>query len=519
MTRKLKGLLIAVLALMLVACNSEGGKPKEAGGKEDTELHVAMAGQPPTIDPAMTAGSTTKQTARHIFETLLAVNSNYLPVPMLAESYDISDDRKTYTFILREGVKFHNGKEMTSEDVVASMNRWISLSPVAKEAFGDSKFESDGDYKVVVQLEQPVFELLDVLASTKQFAGIMPKEVVENAEPDGVKEYIGTGPFKFVEWKQDQYLKLTKFEDYQAVETEADGMSGKKEALVTDLYFDFVADSSTRLAGLQTGEYDVSISVPLDSYEQMKVNPNIKIYKDLYGVLSLIYNKEAGIFSDVNMRRAVNAAINPEEVLLAAVTTEDLYELDNGYMHQNQKNWYSDAGKEEYNLVDADLAKEYLEKAGYNGEEVVLLTTRDFDHQYNAAVVTKEQLEKVGINVRLDVYDFATLLEKEKNPENWDLLTISVSTVTTPSQVLYLTYNQHGFTKDENITGLLKDIKASTSAEESQKIFSELQEYSWKEYLPVSNYGYHYGVFTSTDKVEGMTTFDGPILWNTKVYK
>ena len=114
MTRKLKGLFIAVMALMLVACNSAGDKSQNTSGnaETDTEFRPALSGQPPTLDPVMTAASSTRYTARHIFEQLLTINSNFQPVPMLAESVDMSEDGKTYTFILREGVKFHNDKEM-----------------------------------------------------------------------------------------------------------------------------------------------------------------------------------------------------------------------------------------------------------------------------------------------------------------------------------------------------------------------------------------------------------------------
>ena len=239
----------------------------------------------------------------------------------------------------------------------------------------------------------------------------------------------------------------------------------------------------------------------------------------VYGSMSLIYNKEAGAFTDVNMRQAVNAVIDNEELMLGAFSHEDMYELDNGYMHESQKNWYSDAGKDAYNQVDVELAKEYLQKAGYNGEEIVILTTREYDHQYNASVVLKEQLAKAGINSKIDVYDWATLMEREKDPKNWDIFITGVSTVTTPSQVLYLTYNQHGFTKDEKLAELLKGIKDSTSSEESKKIFNELQEYGAKEFVPVSNLGYYYDFFPASNKVEGLTVLDGPILWNTKVLK
>src|SRR5699024_10996461 len=95
----------------------------------------------------------------------------------------------------------------------------------------------------------------------------------------GVDEFIGTGPFKFEEWKQDQHILLTKNEDYNSVDMEADGLSGKKEAKVAELYFEFVTDSSTQLAGLESGEYDVVDTVPRDNAEQVEANPDLELYK------------------------------------------------------------------------------------------------------------------------------------------------------------------------------------------------------------------------------------------------
>lgn len=150
-----------------------------------------------------------------MFETLVTTDSDYKAVPMLAEFVDISEDNKTYTFKLREGVKFHNGDEMLGEDVIASMERWVEKSSVTGSMFEGATWEADGDYTVVLQLESPSVFVLDTMASQKMAAAIMPKEIVEEADADGVKEYIGTGPYKFVDWKQDQYIHFTKNEDYQ----------------------------------------------------------------------------------------------------------------------------------------------------------------------------------------------------------------------------------------------------------------------------------------------------------------
>src|SRR5690625_129109 len=274
---------------------TEESSKSEKDTSEGGELRVALNAQPPTLDQPMDPAAATRDTSRLMYETLVTIDSNHQAVPMLAKSIDISDDGKIYTFQLREGVKFHNGKEMISEDIVSSMYRWMEKSSITGAIFNDATWEAEDDYTVVLELAQPSVLTLDTMASAKQAAAIMPKEIIEEAPPEGVSEYVGTGPFKFVEWKQDQYIHFTKFDEYQPSEGDADGLAGKKEALVDDIYFDIVTDATTRLSGLQTGQYDIIYQVPYDNYKQVKEDPNMEPYMDAYGELIFIYNKIEGL--------------------------------------------------------------------------------------------------------------------------------------------------------------------------------------------------------------------------------
>ena len=224
----------------------------------------------------MGTATATRDAARPIFETLVTLNSNYEVEPMLAERFEQSEDGLVYTFYLRQGVKFHNGKELKAEDVVASLERWVGKAGRAKNAIGDGKFEILNDYTVQLTLPQPSVGALHVLGATNQFGGIMPKEIAENAPVEGITEYIGTGPFKFVEWKQDQYIHYEKYKEYQSPEGTPNGLAGKREALVDNLYINFVVDGSTRVAGMTTEQYDIGINMPVDNYEQLKSTKNLK---------------------------------------------------------------------------------------------------------------------------------------------------------------------------------------------------------------------------------------------------
>ena len=125
--------------------------------------------------------------------------------------------------------------------------------------------------------------------------------------------------------------------------------------------------------------------------------------------------------------------------MMAAVTNENLFSLTSGYMTSSISNWASDAGSEYYNQNDQEKAKKLLKESGYNNEEFTLITTRDLPHYYNASVVIPDQLTKLGMNVKLEVYDSAGWSDKQNNHlGDWDAVVMGFSTVSTPTQLLAL---------------------------------------------------------------------------------
>jgi peptide/nickel transport system substrate-binding protein len=475
------------------------------------ELNVAYDNQPNSLDAQMSTTLFTRELSRTFYETLVTLNGNYQPVPHLAESYDISDDRKTYTFNLREGVTFHNGKVMAAEDVVASMNRWKEVNSRARRFFEGSTFEATDDSTVVLTMPEAKVDTLHVLASWNT-AVIMPKEVAEAADETGVKEYIGTGPFQFVEWKQDQLVHVTKYDDYKSLDTPASGFTGAKEAMVDDIYFQFVSDPATRGAGLQSGQYDIAMRLSTDDFPRFDADPNIGIAKSYIGFLMMNYNKEAGPFTDVKMRQAINAAVNPSDILLGAYANPEFFELNSSYNIEAQTDWYTEAGAEHYNQNDAEKAQSLLEEAGYDGEEITLLAPRVPEFQ-NAAIVIKSQLESIGVSAKVDTFDFATYAQKRLDPQNWDITVQPFSLNPIPTQWIFFNPNTWGWTDDEELLGLVAEMQDGT-LEEAKELWPSAQERSW-EYLPITKIGdaYSYSAYNA-EAAEGFTTFDQGIFWN-----
>ncbi|MFD1360114.1 ABC transporter substrate-binding protein [Lentibacillus salinarum] len=515
-------ILLMIVAASFIGCSNSSEtdtdsseEASESNHNYEDEMDIAVTAQPPTLDSAMTVSQVALDIGGNVFETLVTLNEDYETVPMLAESIDVSEDGKTYTFNLREGVQFHNGEEMNAEDVVASMNRWLEVSSRANNLLSDANFEEEDTYTVVLNLEESSSDVLTIMAAQTQFPAIMPKEVIESADSEGVSEYIGTGPFKLEEWKQDQYIHLVKYEDYQALEQESSGFAGKKEAFVNDVYYHFVTDHSTRISGIQTGEYDIVDNVPIENYEQLNTMDNVNVHPYAGGTLTMFFNTNEGPLANVEMRQVVNTALNMDEIMLASYVDEELFSLDPGYMNPDQTQWQTDAGSSTYNQGDLEKSKTMLEETGYNGEEITLLTTSDYAEMYDATIVVQEQLRQLGMNVEVANFDFPTFLERKNDPEQWDIFITSNGYNLTPPQLLAVTSDWAGL-EDEKVTELLEKIRGAESDEEASEHWKTLQGHLYDN-LSSTVIGHYNSLVATSDKLEDFDVFEAPIIWNTKV--
>ena len=516
-----KSLLLSFFAILFISgCSSSSsgdggsGGGKDGGEKSGGTLNIAYPTQSSTLDPHATTAEATRDAAKLIYESLLTLNKDYEVIPQLPEKYEVSDDHKTYTFFLRKGVRFHNGKEMKAEDVVASMKKWAEDAP----ELGEHEWAEKDDYTVELRLAKPSALVPIFLADLSRLAAIMPKEVAEAAGPTGAEEYIGTGPFQFVEWKQDEVIRFKKFEDYLPLDGEPDGLGGKKEALVDEINWYLVPDPSTRVNGLLSGQYDYAHYISYDAVEQVKNTPGFVVDIWPYGNEVLVFNKKQGLFSDLRYRQIVNTALDMEVVMSAAFAGPEYYELENSLFLKSQGDWYTDAGREHYNINDKEKAKQLLEEVGYNGEEIIILTSRDYEHHYNAAVATQQELEKIGMHVKLDVYDWPTLLDRRSDPALYDIFFTGFSTTMTPHQFTFLDSRMEwpGWTHIPEIDQLLDDIQAAENQEQAKTLYEKIQQILWEQ-LPVINLGQNSRVSAYSDRVKGFTVQMGPNFWNVSV--
>lgn len=509
------------LFAVLAACsgdddtNSDGTEVAADETNTDATLNIAYSTNLQTLDPHLTTNQSTRDVSRQIFEQLLTLNEQYEVVPSLAESYEVSEDGLTYTFHLREGVRFHNGEEMLAEDEVASMEKWMETSTQGKANLADSEFVEVDDYTVELHTNQASLIIPYVLADTAPFPAIVPKESVESAGETGLEDYIGTGPFQLEEWTTDQYLHLTRFEDYQSRDEEPSGLSGKKEALVRDIYFRIVPDPSTRVAGVATGEYDIAMDIPLDNADQVEAEDGVEAYYSDGGISTYVYNNQSGPFADIKLREAFNTAFNAEEAMTAAYSNSNFFELDSGLALPDQVNWHSTAGDELYSQADIEATADLVEESDYNGEEVTILSTRDYPDHYSLAIVAQQVLEAIGVNAVLDIYDWPTVQEIRTEPDGFDIFPMTFAVRPTLHQLPFLDSKAAypGWTDSEKIDQLLDEITKQSSFEDAFPYVEELQQEVW-DYLPVTKIGNQQDLIAISSDVSGYTDLIGPILWN-----
>lgn len=484
----------------------------------DETLNVVMSSQPATLDTHRDTSEPAANIANHIFETLLSFDSNGDPQPMLAESWEYEDDNKELWFNLRQGVKFHNGNELTAADVKASIERWIENSAYSGKALQGTTVNEIDDYTVQLVFERPMGTVVDLFAHQRgDMLAIMPKSVIDEAEENVIKEYVGTGPFQMENWQQDQYIHLKRYEEYTPVELETDGLAGKKEALVKDLYFTFSTDSNTQLAGLLTNEYDVIYRITPDSIAQLDPNAPVTVESYPGGELNIYYNKAEGLFTDPKAREAVSLVFDSDAILQGLYSDPAYYTLEHNLMGSSQR-WYSEVGKDRYNVRDVDRAKEILEEINYDGEEIVILASSDFKDQYNAGIIMQEQLQQAGFNVKLETYDWPTVFEMRQDPKNFDIHIQTQYTKPVPYIQPYIDSNNVGWTNDPNLDEIVDGLIEASDMNEAQTLYDDLQEWFY-DYRPITLIGNFNVNIATADYVNNVQYYGTPVFWNVSVTK
>jgi peptide/nickel transport system substrate-binding protein len=480
-------------------------------------LKIAEIGEPLTLDiPATTAGLTANITLP-LFEDLFAFDSSWRAQPSLVSGYTVSKDGLTYTFTLRSGVPFHNGKTMTADDVVASLNRWGRVSPYGAVPYKSVESVTATGNTVVMKLKAPSAPLLAFLAFPVGGAAIMPKEIIDAAGTGPIKQYIGTGPYKFVEWAPDRYVHLTRFDQYAARSEPASNMAGRKEALADDIFYYPVSQVATRIAGVQSGDYDIADQISTDAYAQLKQDPRVQPGVVGGAFVLFFFNERQGVMTSEKLRQAVAVAMDMQPIMQATFGAPELYSIEPS-IYPKGTPWYTTAGGNQYNVHNIEQAKQLAKEAGYSGQTIRWLTTQQYDYMFKSTVVAGSQLQQAGFKVDMQVVEWATLLDRRAKVAEWDMFVTSHSFVPDPSLITFFSSAYPGWWDTPEKNALFAQFNAEVNQGKRIQLWAKLQAMMYQE-VPIVRPGGFSSLLLSRKGLPGFQATAWIIPWNVQAVK
>ena len=477
---------------------------------------LAMVAEPQTLDPMASSADLVGTIMQHVFEPLYTFDAQWNVVPMLAESMPrISNGGRTYEIALRKGVMLHSGRELTADDVVASLQRWIEQSSRGK-AVGKvvDSLMAKGPLAVEIVLKEPYAPLAAQLALPSGMAAIMAKESI--AAP--LKDFVGTGPYRFKERKPDQYVLLGRFDRYSARKEPANGYGGRREAAIEELRFVPVPNANTRVEGALAGQYDFADLLPVESLGRLEKagGKTLPIMTPAFGFPYLVLNTREGVAASLPIRQAIQTALGEGEMLAAGFGDTRFFVAEGNHFPKGSP-FYATAGTDQYNQRNAPKAKEAAAKAGYKGEPIRVLTSRQYDFHYNMALLMAEQLKRAGFKVELNVVDWATLVQRRNDSKLWDIYVTHSGQFPEPMlSPPQLGDGAPGWWDSPAKKAALQAFNVETDPARRGALWGRVQQVVYDE-VPYVNVGKFSGLSARSPALDNYRPATWPFFWNARI--
>lgn len=513
-------LCLAMVLTVFVGCSStpateEGASGDAAQGEAaDSEykdtLVYALNTDVQSLDPQIQNDTTSEQVVKMLYNTLLKFEDDGTVVGDLAESWSVSEDKLTWTFNLKQGVKFHNGKELTSADVKATFDRALNAEAGGLRTTEIIKMftavEAPDPYTVTITTDGPYGPMESLMCNMS--LGIMDADYIEQYGLDlgtSVEGENGTGPFKVVSWERDQEIVVERFDDYF-------GTPAKLKTVV----YTVIPEAASRVIALETGEVDVIDKPTNEDLERLEADTEnfTVLRKPTISQRLFRFGCNDPIISNTKVRQAIVYAIDRQAIIDALFTgsaypsTAPLAPVTFGY---------SDLGEIEQDL---ELAKSLLAEAGYpDGFDTKIVTTERYQNGIELAEIISQQLAEIGINAEIEVWEWSAL------SASWNGITAdefdqpifimgagpSMRDADGGLRGLYTTSEtglndrNYGFYSNAEVDALIEQGMQETDQQKRVEIYKEAMEILYRE-DPVAFWLFDmYGLAITSSKVEGVT--------------
>ncbi|MGL5736193.1 MAG: ABC transporter substrate-binding protein [Beijerinckiaceae bacterium] len=470
-------------------------------------IRAVMHGDLRVFDPIWTTANITSYHAAMVYDTLFGTNDKYEPQPQMISKWSLSDDRKTYTFELRDGLKFSDGTPVTAKDCVASIRRWMARDGGGMHMalrLADTPVKDDKTFQCV--MKEPYSLLIEWLAKAGTNVCYVMREKEAQTDPmQQIQTIIGSGPFLFNQGAvvQGQRYVYDKNPNYVPRSEPASHTSGGKVVNVDRVIFENIADEATAIAALRAGEIDFIEYPNVDLIDTLSGDPDIKLE---------VLNKQGQMgwarlnflhppFNNVKARQAMLHLIHPTEVMKATFGNEKYFRgchslFGMGTPMENDANigWYT--GKQNF-----DKARQLIKESGYDGRDVVVLQATNIAYMKNAAELIAQWMREAGFKVSLQASDWGGVVTRravksapEAGQGGWNVFFTSASVNAFGNPVGLSGHAANGekgwfgWPSDEKHEQLRDKWAAAATDAERKAVAREIQENAWN-FVPHAYYG------------------------------
>lgn len=454
-----------LLVMMTVLCACKDGTSQNTSSDSGSvyyggKITVGITQDLDSLDPHKVVAAGTKEVLYNIFEGLIKVDSDGAFVPAVAESYEILDGGLRYNFVLRKNVKFHNGKTVTADDVIYSLERAAGMGdetdviPVSAFSVISEINKTDGGVEVV--LSAPNTELIGFFTSS-----IIPCDYKDQGTAP-----VGTGPFKFVSYEPLTKLVVAKNEDYYI----------EGAPYLDEVTFKICANTDSAFLELLGGSIDIFPYLTSDQATQLSGRMNVKT-GTMNLVQALFLNNKVAPFDDIRVRQALCYAIDRNAIL--GIVAGGKGELIGTNMFPSFSKYYDETLTDTY-AYNPEKAKALLSEAGYgDGLSFTITVPSNYDFHVKTAEVIVDQLSKVGVNADIKLVEWSTWLSDVYVGRQFETTVIGLDSQLAPSDVLrfYPTESSKNFINYSNteFDSLMEKAKATTDEDEKAACYKQLE--------------------------------------------
>ncbi|MDP1750370.1 MAG: ABC transporter substrate-binding protein [Reyranella sp.] len=495
----------------------------------ETTLRMVAHSDLKVLDPIWTTAFITRNHGYLVYDVLFAKDANLKIQPQMVDKYEASADKLTWTFTLRDGLEWHDGQPVTSEDCVASIKRWAARDALGQQMMARVSELAPVDAKTFrIVLKEPFGLLLDALGKpSSNVPFMMPKRVAETDPGKQISDYTGSGPFIFKkeEWKPGEKIVYAKNTKYKPRPEPPSMLAGGKVAKVDRIEWLAIPDPMTAVNALLQGEIDM-IEVPVpDHFPVLKADKNVALFgwNQLGSQIIMRFNHLHPPFNNLKARQAAMLAVAQEDFLRAQVGDPEIYSVCNAPLVCG-----SPYGKSYGDVLikpNLEKARQLLKESGYDGTPIVMLHQTDLQSSNQLPPVGKQALEKVGFKVDLQAMDWQTVVARRTRKEapdkgGWNIFYTTTTTVDADSPAA------NSFTRgdcdkawfgwpcDPEIEKLRGAFARETDPAKQKELAIAVSDRVMDQalYLVLGQYK-AFGAYRK-DRVEGWLPAPVPILWN-----